>query len=428
MEVAVALLTRDLRVSDNPVLAAASLAAAHVVPLFVLDPAILRLSHGRPNRFGFLCESLADLDASLRLLGGSLIVREGDWVEMTVQVAHESGARAVHVARDVSGYAQRRLARLRKAAERARVEVIEHDALGVVATDALGKPYQVFTPYYRRWREVTWRAPAPRLRRVLVPDGLASVPLPMGAPPAPWRGGEKAGLARLKAWTPERVERYDVERERPAFDGTARLSPYFHFGCVSPLEVSRRFRESEGGAPWVRQLCWREFFMQLLWWRPELAYVDLRPRSAPEWVNEPDELEAWKDGHTGYPLVDAGMRQLRAEGWMHNRVRMVTASFLTKDLRVDWRVGAAHFMDLLVDGDVAVNQLSWQWVAGTGGGSNPNRVLNPSVQGATHDRDAQYVRRWVAEVDTDAYAAPIVDHHVAIAAWQDSRRRRRFTG
>ena len=423
MEVSIALLTRDLRVRDNPVLAAASVGSARTVPLFVLDPAILSGSHGRPNRFGFLCESLVDLDRSLRSLGGSLVVREGNWVDETMRLAQDSTARTIHVARDVSGYAQRRLARLREAARRDRVQVIEHDALGIVPPDVFAKPYQVFTPYYRRWLEVERRRPVSRLRRVALPDGIASRPIPRGAPPAVWRGGESAGLARVKAWSTARVASYDAERERPAVEGTARLSPYLHFGCVSPLEIAERFSHVSGGTPWVRQVCWREFFMQLLWWKPELAHTELRPDAAPEWVDDAKEIQAWKDGRTGYPLVDAGMRQLIAEGWMHNRVRMVTASFLTKDLRVDWRVGAAHFMDLLVDGDVAVNQLSWQWVAGTGSGGNPNRVLSPNLQGRTHDPLAVYVRRWVPEIDTDAYPEPIVDHHEAIAAWQASRRR-----
>jgi deoxyribodipyrimidine photo-lyase len=419
VSVAVALLTRDLRTRDNPVLTAAAREADQVVPLFVLDPAILRRAHGCPNRFGFLCESLADLDAALRTTGGRLIVREGDGVVEAMRIAHENNARTVHVARDVSGFAQRRSARLRTEATRHGIAVTEHEALGVVAPDTFGKPYQVFTPYYRRWLAALWRSPV-RRPRIVVPPGIGSAPLPSGTSPGDWRGGETAGTARLRAWTPRRARRYPGDRDRPGVDGTARLSPYLHFGCISPAAVARRNGDRGDATAWVRQLCWRDFFMQLLWWKPELSHTDLRAAGAPQWIDDHDALAAWRDGRTGYPLVDAGMRQLRTEGWMHNRVRMVVASFLTKDLRIDWRVGAAHFMDLLVDGDVAVNQLSWQWVAGTGAGSNPHRVMNPTTQENRNDPDGAYIRRWVDEIGTSGYPTPIVDHDRAIAAWRHS--------
>jgi deoxyribodipyrimidine photo-lyase len=225
----------------------------------------------------------------------------------------------------------------------------------------------------------------------------------------------------LKAWTPKGLPQYEKLHDDPGADATSRLSPYLHFGCVSPLELAQRLRDRVGGAPYVRQICWREFFTQLLWWRPETAYTDVRPGGAPKCDDDPETLAAWKEGRTGFPLVDAGMRQLRAEGWMHNRVRMVTASFLTKDLRVDWREGAAHFMDLLVDGDVASNQLNWQWVAGTGTDTNPRRVLNPTLQLKTHDPAGVYVRRWVEELDTPRYPSPIVDHKTAIQLWKASK-------
>ncbi len=421
MDIAVAVFTRDLRLRDNPVLAAASAAGANVVPLFVLDPSVLAGSHGRPNRFGFLCEALADLDGSMRALGGSLVVREGDWVAEVLRVAHEARARRVHIARDVSGFAQRRLARLQAAAATVGVEVVVHDTLSVVAVDAFGKPFVMFTPYFRRWLAADWRAQAGMPKQIVLPLGLASAPLPRGTSPGSWSGGESTALAQAKAWTPDGLARYAETRDDPAADATSRLSPSLHFGCVSPLELAVRLRDRVGGDEFVRQLCWRDFFMQLLWWRPELAHTDLRPSGAPVWVNDPDEISAWKRGRTGYPLVDAGMRQLAAEGWMHNRVRMVAASFLTKDLRVDWRIGAAHFMDLLVDGDVAENQLNWQWVAGTGTDTNPFRVLSPTAQAKRHDSDGVYARRWIPELATTEYPAPIVDHHEAIDAWRASR-------
>jgi deoxyribodipyrimidine photo-lyase len=418
---AVVLFTRDLRVRDNPALAAAR-RADRVVPLFVFDRTMLnRTTHRHPNRFGFLCQSLIDLDSSLRDRGAQLVVRRGDWVQEVLQVAYEARASTVHVARDVSAYAQGRLARLVEDGARVGVEVIAHDSLTVVPPMAFEKPYLVFTPYYKRWLKTPWAKLASLPRSLSMPAGLSSDVIPDQSPPGEWVGGETAALARLKAWTPRGLARYAETHDDPGADETSRLSPYLHFGCASPLEVASRLVARDGAAPFVRPLCWRDFYTQLLWWRPETSHVDVRPNSAPRWSQDPDDLAAWKEGRTGFPLVDAGMRQLRAEGWMHNRVRMVTASFLTKDLRIDWRTGAAHFMELLVDGDVANNQLNWQWVAGTGTDANPHRVLNPTVQAKRFDPNAVYIRRWVDEYDTDAYPAPIVDHADAIAAWKATR-------
>jgi deoxyribodipyrimidine photo-lyase len=434
---ALALFTRDLRVRDNPVLAAAHAAGDRVVPLFVLDDAMLSGAHGRPHRFGFLCEALADLDASLRARAGALCVRRGNWLAEVLFVAEQCGASSIHIARDVSAYAQQRLADLEDASEAA---VVVHESLTVVPPEAFGKPYVVFTPYYHRWLDTEWRAIEPMPRRVPLSEDVALGSLPKGAAPAGWQGGETAGLAHLKAWTPRALVAYADTRDDPGADATSRLSPYLHFGCVSALEVASRLWERPGSTEYLRQLCWRDFYAQLLWWRPEFASNDVRSSTAPTWRHAPGDLEAWKAGRTGFPFIDAGMRQLRAEGWMHNRARMAVASFLTKDLRIDWRNGAAHFMDLLVDGDIANNQLNWQWVAGTGTDANPYRVLNPTVQGRKHDPDGVYVRRWVRElhdlpVDADVhdppfdlrrrvgYPEPILDHNEAIEMWRASRAR-----
>ncbi len=421
---------------DNPVLAGAYADADRVVPLFVLDDAVLLMSHGRPHRFGFLAESLRDLDESLREHGGALFMRRGDWVDEVLRVAKDCDAATIHVARDVSAYAQARLARLQSSAA---TDVLTHDSITVVPPAAFGKPYVVFTRYYNRWLETEWRELAPLPRRVRIPEDVELGALPHGTSPGAWQGGESAALARFKAWTPRGLRAYADRRDDPGADATSRLSPYLHFGCVSPVEMASRLWDRAGSTEFLRQLCWRDFYAQLLAWRPATAREDLRPGTAPVWRNAPGDLEAWKAGRTGFPLVDAGMRQLRAEGWMHNRVRMVVASFLTRDLRIDWREGARHFMDLLVDGDVANNQLNWQWVAGTGTDVNPHRVLNPTLQGRNHDPQGAYVRRWIAELldvapDVDIhdppfdirhasrYPEPIIDHHEAIESWRASRR------
>jgi deoxyribodipyrimidine photo-lyase len=393
---------------------------------------LLRTAHGRPNRFGFLVESLRDLDASLQKRGAALYVRRGDWIDEVLRVARECDASSVHIARDVSGFAQRRIARLAK-----EIEVVTHDHITVVPPDALGRPYVVFTPYYKRWNDQSFAELAPLPRRINTPEGLDAGSLPAGTSPGDWEGGETAALAQLKTWTADGLREYADTRDNPGRDATARISPYLHFGCVSASEVAQRLWDRPGAEPFVRQLCWRDFYAQLLWYRPETAHTDIR-KGAPRWRNAPGDLETWKAGRTGFPLVDAGMRQLRAEGWMHNRVRMVVASFLTKDLLIDWRAGAAHFMDLLVDGDVAQNQLNWQWVAGTGTDANPFRVMNPTVQGRKHDPDGTYVRCWIDELravpaDIDVhdppfdfrravgYPEPILDHAEAIEMWRAAR-------
>ncbi len=436
MRTAIALFTRDLRVRDNPVLAGAHAAADRVVPLFVLDDAVLLTSHGRPNRFGFLAESLRDLDQSLRERGGALFMRRGDWVGEVLRVAKEGDATTIHVARDVSRYAQARLARLQASAP---IDVTTHDSITVVPPAAFGKPFVVFTPYYNRWLDTSWREIAPLPRRLSLPEDIEIGVLPRGASPDGWQGGETRrpgpheGVDAPRSSGLLRPARRPRRRRDVATVAVSALRVCLGAGGREP------FWDRAGSTEFLRQLCWRDFYAQLLSWRPALAHDDLRPRSAPVWRNAPGDLEAWKAGRTGFPFVDAGMRQLRAEGWMHNRVRMVAASFLTRDLRIDWREGARHFMDLLVDGDVANNQLNWQWVAGTGTDVNPHRVLNPTLQGRNHDPGGVYVRRWIRELrdvapDVDIhdpafdvrratrYPEPVIDHHEAIEMWRASRR------
>ncbi|MFI6254321.1 cryptochrome/photolyase family protein, partial [Streptomyces sp. NPDC051016] len=244
-------------------------------------------------------------------------------------------------------------------------------------------------------------------RTVRVPEGVGSEPLPdratlsgVSRDLAP--GGETAGRARLTAWLRSDLAAYEDRHDDLAGDATSRFSPHLHFGTLSPVELVHRSRRAggPGAEAFVRQLAWREFHRQVLAARPTAATADYRTRQD-RWrtgTAAGADVEAWRTGRTGYPVVDAAMRQLTAEGWMHNRGRLLTASFLAKTLYVDWRVGARHFLDLLVDGDVANNQLNWQWVAGTGTDTRPNRVLSPVAQARRYDPDGAYVRRWVPEL------------------------------
>lgn len=446
MTIAIALFTADLRTHDNPVLCGALDAADEVVPLFVLDEGVRAAGFAAPNRTAFLADCLADVNRSLRERGGRLVLRSGDVAGEVCRLADETGAGQVHVAGDVSAYAQVRAERLREALGR-RELCVHEDALAVVppgaVTPAGADHFAVFTPYFRRWSDAGVRDPLRAPAKIPVPD-VRSEPLPdFSGPTSPELpgGGETEARRRLTAWLAGPVDRYAKLHDDLAGDATSRLSPYLHFGCLSPAELTHRARRRGGGGAeaFVRQVAWRDFHRQMLADRPAAAHDDYRPRGD-RWHRDDDGVAAWREGRTGYPLVDAAMRQLAAQGWMHNRGRLITASFLTKTLYVDWRVGARHFLDLLVDGDVANNQLNWQWVAGTGASTRPNQVLNPLVQAKRFDPRGEYVRRWVpelAEVEGRAvhrpwllpddvrrrldYPVPIVDLAEAQARFREGR-------
>jgi deoxyribodipyrimidine photo-lyase len=450
----IAVFTSDLRLRDNPVLHAALRSADQVVPLFVVDRRVAGTGFAVPNRVAFLRDCLADLDAGLRERGGRLVVRTGDAVEEIRRVAEQTGAREVHIAGGVSAFAGRREARLREAlggrglwVHGAVMTAVEPGAL--TPSGSPGKDhFAVFTPYYRAWQGVEPRRPLAAPRGVRVPSEVRSEPVAAvsslasgSTSPGLPEGGEGAGRRRLRAWLRSGLDAYADRQDDLAGDATSRLSPYLHFGCLSPVELVHRARNfgGPGADAFVRQLAWRDFHHQVLAARPDASRTDYRTRGD-RWRPDHAAIAAWKAGRTGYPLVDAGMRQLEAEGWMHNRARLLVASFLTKTLYVDWRVGARHFLDLLVDGDVANNQLNWQWVAGTGTDTRPNRVLNPLSQARRFDPDGAYVRRWVPELaeipgrrvhtpwtlpgperSALPYPAPIVDLAEAAARFHHSR-------
>lgn len=422
MNTTIVLFTSDLRLHDHPPLRAALGAGGRVVPLFVRDDGIDAAGFACPNRRAFLADCLTDLDEGLRDRGGRLVVRSGDVVEEVCAVAHEADAGEVHMAAGVSGYAHAREERLRTALEKDGRALRVHDAVvtalapGAVVPSG-GDHFAVFTPYHRRWSQQEIRGVLTAPRTVRVPDGIRSEPVPSRAE-AEKAGGVSEGLAvggerearrRLNAWARGGLARYDERHDDLAGDATSRLSPHLHFGTLSPAEAVHRARAvgGPGAEAFVRQVCWRDFHHQVLAARQDAAAADYRPRHD-RWRSEREaraDVEAWKAGRTGYPVVDAAMRQLRHEGWMHNRGRLLAASFLTKTLYVDWRAGARYFLELLVDGDLANNQLNWQWVAGTGTDTRPNRVLNPVRQAHRYDPDGTYVRRWVPELEDIGGAA-----------------------
>ncbi|MEU7551903.1 deoxyribodipyrimidine photo-lyase [Streptomyces sp. NPDC044571] len=412
MNVAVVLYTSDLRLHDHPPLRAALSSSDQVVPLFVRDPAVDAAGFAAPNRLAFLADCLADLDAALRERGGRLILRSGDTVAEVCALVHEADADEVHMAAGVSGHARSREERLRAALEAEGRRLYVHDAVITATAPGAVVPagsdhFAVFTPYFRRWAEWPPRPVTPAPRSVRVPEAVGSDPLPRrsalpGTSPGLARGGESEARRLLTRWLGAGLAGYEDAHDDLAGDATSRLSPHLHFGTLSAAEAVHRARAAggPGAEAFVRQLCWRDFHHQVLAARPEAAAHDYRDRHD-QWrtgAAAEEETRAWKEGRTGYPVVDAAMRQLRHEGWMHNRGRLLAASFLTKTLYVDWRVGARHFLDLLVDGDLANNQLNWQWVAGTGTDTRPNRVLNPVRQGLRYDPEGRYVHRWVPEL------------------------------
>ena len=389
METVIVLFNRDLRVHDQPALSAACDDARQVVPVFVLDPAI-PVGH----RGDFLLDCLADLRSSLRERGADLLVRRGDVVAETMRLAAEVSADAVYTSADVSSLAQRRQRRF----EDERIGFRAFPGVTVVPPGELrptgGDHYRVFTPYWRAWSARELRPLLPPPGRVNLAAGLSPGHLPERAHQAGRRpeGGETAARKRLRAWLLNGLDGYDDGHDDLAGDCTSRLSPYIHFGCVSARELAGAPHE-----PFVRQLCWRDFYHQVTLAFPAINRRDYRPRGS-RWRDDEQAVRAWKEGTTGVPIVDAGMRQLLAENWMHNRARLITASYLVKHLGIDWRVGAEHFFDLLLDADVANNSGNWQWVAGTGNDTRPNRVFNPTRQAGRFDRGGAYVRRYVPEL------------------------------
>ena len=410
MTSAVVLFTRDLRVHDQPALAAAAAGAQRVAPLFVLDDGVLG-RFGAPNRLAVLVDALAALDEALRGLGARLVVRRGDAAEQAARLAEEIGAGTVHVSGDVSASARTRERRLGAALAAGRRDLVVHPGVTVVPPGELrpagGDHYRVFTPYWRRWRDAVRRPQAAVPARLVLPPGVAAGRIPAlgrltGGRPSPdlAPGGEAVARRRMRDWLARSLGGYDDRHDDLAGDATSRLSAHLHFGCLSPLELADRADGLPGAEPFLRQLCWRDFFHQVLAARPDYPREDYRARER-RWRTggEAEEaLAAWTEGRTGWPIVDAAMRQLVRQGFVHNRARLIAAGWLTRTVGVDWRSGARHYWEVLADGDLASNAGNWQWVAGTGNDPRPGRGFNALRQARRVDPHGTYVRRHVPEL------------------------------
>lgn len=439
---------RDLRVTDNAALTAAAREAAEVVPVYVLSRWKDHHRWTGAPRQTFLCGSLASLDGNLRALGSRLIIRVGDAEEELVKLARETEAAAVFTNRDPDLFGRGMEMRVAKMLAEDGCELRTFKDAAIHERDEVktgeGGNFRVFTPYSRAWAKLEKPGVATRLGQLVTPEGPVGAPLPT---PEHWglqpfsggvEPGEKAARERLKKFLAGPVYKYGLTRDFMAEDGTSRLSQDLRLGLLSIREVYHKAKAAADGADadgrnsvwkFISELVWREFYFQILWHHPEVLEHEFNPkyRGMP-WDRDEEKYRAWCEGRTGFPIVDAAMRQLNATGHMHNRARMITAMFLTKDLHLDWRLGERYFMQRLLDGEIASNNGGWQWSAGTGADAAPYfRIQNPWSQTKRYDPDGRYIRHWVpelADVPTrllveppadgqaiaNGYPAPMVDH------------------
>jgi len=409
---------RDLRVHDHPALHRAVAEFARVIPVFVLDDALLHGRYRSAPRARWMLGCLEALDGELRARGSGLTVLRG----RPEQVLPGLGADAVLWTSDVSPYARARDSRARDALRAAGVRALPHTGTYVVDV-SVPRPRTVFSPFHREWAELARRAVLPAPARI--PGDAPSTGVPSGdelglgpGVPSPVRPpGEPAARRALAAWLAEGVDHYAERRHGMARVGTSRLSPWLRWGCLSARECEARAveRGSNGAAAWRRQLAWRDFHAHTLLHHPENVVRPQQERfERLETDAAPERLAAWAEGRTGFPLVDAGMRELRATGFMHNRVRLVAGSLLTKELHLDYRQGEEVFARHLLCGEPAQNNGNWQWIAGTGTDPAPyfRRMYNPALHQERFDPQGEYVRRWIPELGTPDYPDPIVDRRV----------------
>ena len=420
MDRAIWWIRRDLRLADNQALIKAISQAREVVPLFILDPKLINSRNQSEKRIAFLYLGLKKLDADLRKLGSRLVIRRGDALETLSKMINDFQISGIFAEADFSPYARTRDARVAAVLPMTLVGStgLRHPTT-VVKDD--GSAYTVYTPYLRAWKKhgspSRWEL-LPRPERIVSLKDIESEPFPeskYAGDEMHFQPGEEDANLRLDRFIEikrGRILNYGDLRNRMDIDGTSGLSPYLRFGMVSArqvivaaneaIQLASGPEEESSAATWLNELVWREFYISILFHFPEVAKQSFRPElRGIQWTDDPEGFDAWKRGATGYPAVDAGMRQLRATGWMHNRARMITASFLVKDLLIDWRLGEAYFMQQLIDGDPAENNGGWQWTAGTGTDAAPYfRIFNPTLQGKKFDPQGAYIRRWVPELDS----------------------------
>ena len=391
---------RDLRINDHPALLAAIESSEQIIPLFILDKK--QIDEAGSKLLAYMSQSLRKLDESL---GNKLHIIEGDQVEVLTTLIKKYGVEQVHISDEYERYGAARDARV----EAAGITLIRTGSPyavspGRVVKPSDGTPYKVYTPFYKAWCIHGWRAPAVTPKKFncveptseyrafpdfVMPDGVSVI-----------EAGEEAALKRFKAFTKSGLDSYDENRNFAAIDGTSKMSTYLKFGEIHPRTLLQGLGESKAHDTFRKEIAWREFYADVLFNNPMTDVQYYSEKFAQMRYDKPGaQFEAWCEGKTGYPFVDAAMRQLVLEGWMHNRTRMVVASFLVKDLHLEWQLGERFFADHLVDYDVASNAHGWQWTAGSGTDASPYyRVFNPIEQGRRFDENGDYIRRYVPEL------------------------------
>jgi deoxyribodipyrimidine photo-lyase len=404
MPVSIWWIRRDLRLADNSALLAARQSGYPVLPVFILDDRLMTGPFNRRQRF--LVNALADLRLQLQQEGSDLLIRTGRPEDVLTQLYKEMDAAHVYAERDYSTFARIRDDRVSRVIPLTLTGGLTiHPPEAVLKPD--GSPYTIFTPFSRRWLTLPLASIASSVSGEFLPADRfpSSDPLPEYPPVDGFPATHEEAEKRVATFMSNGVDGYASQRDRMDLDGTSGLSPYLRFGLLSVGRLASVNHQSdkpisEGRKSWLNELIWRDFYHSILFNFPFVIHEAFQPkfRHIP-WRDAPRDLQAWKDGLTGYPVVDATMRQLKVTGWMHNRARMITASFLTKDLLINWQEGERWFMDQLVDGDPAANNGGWQWAAGTGTDAAPYfRIFNPVLQGKRFDPLGAYIRRWVPEL------------------------------
>lgn len=409
---------RDLRLHDNRGLQFALEQSLPVLPLFIFDSDILdRLPSGEDPRVSFIHQNIRNLNQDLGKLGSSMLVHYGRPEDVFSKLLEDYDVRALYYNHDYEPSARERDERIDRLFSQKGLEVRSFKDQVIFEKDEIvkadGEPYTVFTPYMRRWKECfsekgSGEKPSPRASKNFFKSRGFSMPLPGDL-------GFTESDQEFPSATPreEIIRNYHLNRDFPARQGTSRMGIHLRFGTVSVRDLVKK--ASKENETYLNELIWREFYMMILWHFPRVVDSAFKPGyDRINWRNDEHEIRAWMEGKTGYPMVDAGMRQLNETGYMHNRLRMVTASFLVKHLLVDWRIGEKYFADHLLDFELSSNNGGWQWSAGTGCDAAPwFRIFNPSLQQQKFDPDNSFVREWIPELETDAYPEPVVDHKFA---------------
>ncbi len=450
MKTAIHWFRRDLRITDNTALGQCASRAAEVVPVYILSEWTIAHRWTGSHRQEFLCGSLEALAKNLSAIGGRLLIRQGNPIEELVALARETGAGAIYFNRDPDPFGRAVEEKLLQAGQELGLEVVAckdiciHERVEVLTGS--GDPFRVFTPYAKAWAKLPKIDPVGRPRKLVTPGHVKSLELPSlatwglraeGRIVAP---GEKAARERLGNFLGNALASYGAKRDFPAADSTSRLSQDLRWGLLSTREVFTRSEKRVGELPaadrsnamkFISELIWREFYLNILWHFPQVLDTEFNPKfRGMVWPGSQENFHRWEAGETGFPIVDAAMRELNETGFMHNRARMITAMFLTKDLHLDWRLGERYFLQKLTDGDIASNNGGWQWSAGTGADAAPYfRIQNPWTQTRRYDPEGTYIRRWLPElrdVPTERffeppavgrlvaqYPPPVVDHALA---------------